>query len=28
MMRPVHKAMVRRTSTTVYDKDNKVAKIE
>jgi hypothetical protein len=28
MMRPLHKAMVRRTSTTVYGKDGKVAKVE
>ena len=28
MMRPVHKAVSRRTATTVYDKDNKVAQVE
>jgi hypothetical protein len=28
MMRPVHKAMLQRTTTTVYGKDNKIAQIE
>jgi len=28
MMRPVHKAILRRTTTTVYGKDNKVSQIE
>jgi len=28
MMRPVHKAMLRRTTTVVYGKDNKVSQIE
>lgn len=28
MLRPVHKAMVRRTATTVYDKNNKITQVE
>jgi hypothetical protein len=28
MMRPLHKAMLQRTTTTVYGKDNKIAQIE